>query len=94
MRQAAPPGSMRATMSEPTDGDLTVGDLAVSGARLGLYCGACGRFRYMKVVGLADDQNVKAIADKLSCIRCWSSEVTTRAVRRDPRTGFWPAESA
>ena len=81
-------------MSEPSDLDLTIGDLARSGGRLGLYCRACGRFRYMKVRDMADDQNVGALAEALSCLRCRSRDVATRPVRRDARTGFWPAESS
>jgi hypothetical protein len=63
------------------------------GDRLGLYCDTCGRFRYMKTESLPGCLNIKRMAEKLSCIRCWSEDVTTRPVRRDARTGYWPAES-
>ncbi len=76
------------------DPDLTIGDLARSGRRLGLYCTACGRFRYMKADHLAADQNVRALAKGLSCIRCRSVDVATRPVRRDAQSGYWPAESS
>jgi hypothetical protein len=42
---------------------------------------------------LLENQIAKAIADKLSCIKCWSGEMSTGAVRKDARTGYWPAES-
>jgi hypothetical protein len=80
-------------INDPTDAGLTIGALMASGARLGLVCDACGRFRYVKTDSLPEDQIVKAIADRLSCIRCWSDDVSTRAVHRDARTGYWPAES-
>jgi hypothetical protein len=75
------------------DVNLKIFELLASGARLGLFCNACGRFRYLTTDRLSDNQIVKAIADKLSCIRCWSDDVSTRAVLRDARTGYWPAES-
>jgi hypothetical protein len=78
--------------NDPTDAGLTIGDLLTAGARLGLFCDACGRFRYMTTDRLPTGQIVAAIGDKLSCIRCWSDDVSTRAVRRDARTGYWPAE--
>jgi hypothetical protein len=68
--------------------DLTIGDLVVTGDRLGLYCDACGRFRYMKTDGLPGSLNINGIATKLTCIRCWSEDVATRPVRRDARTGY------
>ena len=80
-------------MSDEQDADLTIGELTASGARLGLYCDACGRFRYMTTDRLPEWQIVKTLADKLSCIRCWSDDVATRPVRKDARTGYWPAES-
>ncbi len=79
--------------SDDLDPSLTIGDLTRSGARLGFYCAACGRFRYLKADQLPDGQNVKALAEELSCIRCWSMDVATRPVHRDVRTGYWPAES-
>ena len=79
--------------NEDAEPDLTIGDLVARGDRLGLYCDACGRFRYMKTDSLAAGLNIKAMAEKLSCIRCWSEDVATRPVRRDARTGYWPAES-
>jgi hypothetical protein len=79
--------------SEEQDADLTIGELLESGARLGLFCDTCGRFRYLTTDRLPEQQVVKALADKLSCLRCWSADVATRPVRRDARTGYWPAES-
>jgi hypothetical protein len=79
-------------MTSEDDG-LTIGDLAAAGARLGLFCEACGRFRYMTAGRLPEDQNVKTLADKLSCLKCRSADVSTRPVRRDAHTGYWPAES-
>jgi hypothetical protein len=80
-------------VNEPPEGNLTIGDLSRSGARLGLYCDACGRFRYMKADRLDEGQNVRALAKRLSCIRCWSEDVATRPVLWDVRSGRWPAES-
>jgi hypothetical protein len=84
--------SVRRMMNKDADAGLTIGDLAPSGGRLGLYCAACGRFRYVKTGRLPDDQNVKALADRLSCMRRGSKDVATRPVHRDIRTGHWPAE--
>jgi hypothetical protein len=81
-------------MSDPIDAGLTIGDLARSGARLGLYCTACARFRYLTFDRMPEQQIVTAIADKLSCVKCRSSEVSTRPVLRDAKTGYWPAESS
>jgi hypothetical protein len=79
--------------NEDAESGLTIGDLVARGDRLGLYCDACGRFRYMKTENLPSSLNIKGLAEKLSCIRCWSPDVATRPVRRDARTGYWPAES-
>jgi hypothetical protein len=79
--------------NENAEPNLTIGDLVARGDRLGLYCDACGRFRYMKTDNLPGSLIIKGMAEKLSCIRCWSEDVATRPVRRDARTGYWPAES-
>jgi hypothetical protein len=79
--------------SEDAEPDLTIGDLVARGDRLGLYCDVCGRFRYMKTDSLPGGLNIKGMAEKLSSIKCWSEDVATRPVRRDARTGYWPAES-
>ena len=81
------------TTNKNEESDLTIGDLVARGDRLGLYCEACGRFRYIKTDSLSGSLKVKSIAEKLSCIRCWSADVATRSVQRDARTGYWPAES-
>lgn len=80
-------------MMSDKQADLTIGELVASGGRLGLYCEACGRFRYMTTDRLPEKQIVKTLADTLSCIRCWSAEVATRPVYRNAKTGYWPAES-
>jgi hypothetical protein len=79
--------------NEDAEPDLTIRDLLARGDRLGLYCDACSRFRYMKTDNLPGSLNIRGMAEKLSCIRCWSPDVATRPVRRDARTGYWPAES-
>jgi hypothetical protein len=79
--------------NENAEPDLTIGDLVARGDRLGLYCDACSRFRYMRTENLPGSLNIKGMADQLSCIKCWSPDVATRPVRRDARTGYWPAES-
>jgi hypothetical protein len=79
--------------NEDAETDLTIGGLVARGDRLGLYCDACGRFRYRKIDNLPGSLNIRGMAEKLSCIRCWSEDVATRPVRRDARTGYWPAES-
>jgi hypothetical protein len=84
--------SAQQIMSDDAGICLTIGDLALGGARLGLYCAACGRFRYVKTGRLPEDQNVKALADGLSCMRCGLNDVATRPVHRDIRTGRWPAD--
>jgi hypothetical protein len=78
--------------SEDAESELTIGDLVARGDRLGLYCNACGRFRYIKTGNLPGSLNIKRMAEKLSCDRCLSEDVATRPVRRDARTGYWPAE--
>jgi hypothetical protein len=86
--------SQRVLRQKFSDGaDLTIGDLLAGGARLGLFCDACGRFRYMTTDRLSEKQIVKKVAEKLSCLRCRSNEVTTRPIHRDATTGYWPAES-
>jgi hypothetical protein len=77
--------------NENAEPDLTIGDLVARGDRLGLYCDASARFRYMKTNN--PSRSLKGMAEKLSCIRCWAPDVATRPVRRDARTGYWAAES-
>jgi hypothetical protein len=74
--------------------NMTIAELIESGARLGLFCDACSRFRYVRTDGISGELSVAGIAEKLSCVRCWSTTVATRPVQRDPRTGYWPAESS
>jgi hypothetical protein len=75
------------------DADLTIAELIEIGGRLGLFCDACSRFRYVRTDGISGELSVADIAEKLSCVRCWSPIVSTRPVQRDPKTGYWPAES-
>jgi hypothetical protein len=74
--------------------NMTIAELIASGARLGLFCDACSRFRYIRTDSISGELSVAAIAEKLSCVRCWSPIVATRPVQRDPQTGYWPAESS
>lgn len=74
--------------------NFTIADLRTSGQRLGLYCAGCNRFRYMNIDRYEDIMVVRDIAQHLICKRCLSREVETRAVSRDGKTGYWPAEYA
>src|SRR5580704_19710971 len=65
--------------NEDVESGLTIGDLVARGDRLGLYCDACGRFRYMKTDNLPGSLNIKGMAERLSCIRCWSPDVAYAA---------------
>jgi hypothetical protein len=60
--------------NENAEPDLTIGDLVARGDRLGLYCDACSRFRYMRTENLPGSLNIKGMADQLSCIKCWSPD--------------------
>jgi hypothetical protein len=44
------------------DANLTASELLARGARLGFFCDACGRFRYLPTDHLPEDQIAKAIA--------------------------------
>ena len=59
-----------------------------------MHCAACSRFRYMKLDRYGDTAKLADISATLTCSRCRSSGVEARAVDRDPKTGFWPAEYA
>jgi len=71
----------------------TVADLLAGGLRLGLTCGDCGRFRYLRLDRMSAQTVIDDLAQQLACSRCRSAEVALRPVQRDRRTGFWPAES-
>jgi hypothetical protein len=79
--------------TEDAEPHLTIGALIATGDRLGFHCAACSRFPYMKTDNLPGSLNIKGMAKRLSCIRCWSPDIATRPVRQDARTGYWPAES-
>jgi hypothetical protein len=78
--------------SSSSDDTLTIEDLRAKGMRLGVVCGHCHRFRYLNDSRFADDESLAAIAKKLTCNRCRSTEVEAVAVARDPKSGYWPAE--
>lgn len=70
----------------------TIADLAPSDQRLGLTCGYCGRFRYLRHTNFPGSAEISAIATELKCARCGSDDVVTRAIARDAKSGYWPAE--
>jgi len=70
----------------------TIGELEEAGQRLGLLCRACSRFRYMNSRRFPEETPVQTIAGSLTCARCGSETVETFAVKRDEKTGYWPAE--
>ncbi len=76
------------------DSVLTIGDLKSAGRRLAMYCSGCVRLRYMNANRYADDVVVSEIGGQLICARCRFKGLETRAVERDLKTGFWPAEYA
>lgn len=73
---------------------ITIADLRRTGKRLGLRCGHCSRFRYMRDSRFAEADNIAELAKRMRCARCGSENVNTEAVAKDPATGFWPAESS
>jgi hypothetical protein len=73
---------------------MTVGELRAAGLRLGMYCAACSRFRYLGMDRYEDESLVDEIGKTLICSRCRTRGLAVRAIERDPNTGFWPAEYA
>ncbi|WP_420411200.1 hypothetical protein [Roseibium sp.] len=72
--------------------DLTIGTLEESDRRLGIICGHCSRFRYLKSARYAADLTLSALGASLTCSRCGSDDVQAIAISRDPENGYWPAE--
>ncbi|ODN72579.1 hypothetical protein [Methylobrevis pamukkalensis] len=71
---------------------LTISELNARRMRLAIYCTSCGRQRYLR--GPFPEAAVIAdLAAGMTCTRCRSREVEARAIDRDARTGFWPAEA-
>ena len=79
-------------MSDPAP--VTIGEVRTSGRRLGMYCQACNRFRYLALDRYEDGTLVGEIGKTLICSRCRSKGVEAKVIERDPKSGFWPAEFA
>lgn len=72
----------------------TVAEIRAQGARLAICCPNCARLRYLNIDRLDPTASLEDVAAGLKCTRCLEPEIEVRIMRRDPKTGFWPAESA
>lgn len=72
----------------------TVAEIREEGARLAICCPNCARLRYLAIDRLDQGATLETVAAGLKCTRCLEPDIEVRVMRRDPKTGFWPAESA
>ena len=72
----------------------TVAEIKAEGARLAICCPNCARLRYLNIDRLDQAASLDTVAAGLKCTRCLEPEIEIRVMRRDPKTGYWPAESA